>query len=68
MQLYIVMAGKAKDRMKPIMIDELHKCENYVKARKSSPTKVKWFDIVPASQRCPALAESKFHVKNVAGL
>lgn len=46
MKLYILRFGKSKKRMKNIMIDELHKCENYRKARENN---VKgWHDIVEA--------------------
>ena len=33
MQLYTLLYGKSKKRMKPIMTDERHKCENYMKQR-----------------------------------
>jgi hypothetical protein len=31
--LYILMFGKSKSKMRPIMIDKKHKCENYRDAR-----------------------------------
>ena len=49
MQLFMLMCGKSKGKMKPIMIDERRKCENYMAARVSSKsTKAGWYDIVPA--------------------
>lgn len=33
MQLYQLLYGKSKSRMKVIMVDEKKKCENYMKAR-----------------------------------
>jgi hypothetical protein len=51
MQLYMLMCGKSKDKMKPIMIDQRRKCENYMIARTASKsTKSKWYDIVPAEK------------------
>lgn len=47
MKLYTLLYGKSKKRMKSIMVDELHKCENYMKAR--SHTVKGWHEIVPAS-------------------
>lgn len=44
--LFTLMYGKSKKRMKPIMVDVLHKCENYRNAR--SHTVYGWHDIVPA--------------------
>ena len=35
-QLYQLLYGKSKKRMHVIMIDEKHKCENYMKAREHS--------------------------------
>ena len=32
-KLYTLFYGKSKKKMKPIMTDILHKCENYMKAR-----------------------------------
>jgi len=51
MQLYTLMYGKSKQRMKPIMIDQLHKCENYMAARVASKAcGGRWYDIVPAEK------------------
>jgi hypothetical protein len=53
MQLYTLMYGKSKKRMKPIMIDRRHKCVNYMVARLSSKgTKAGqgWYDIIPAEK------------------
>lgn len=36
MQLYVLSRGRAKNRLKPIMIDSLHKVENYRKALMAS--------------------------------
>lgn len=33
MKLFKVLAGTSKERMKPVMIDELHKCDNYIDSR-----------------------------------
>ena len=35
-QLYQLLYGKSKKRMSVIMIDDKHKCENYMKAREHS--------------------------------
>lgn len=35
-QLYQLLYGKSKKRMHVIMIDDKHKCENYMKAREHS--------------------------------
>lgn len=48
MQLFNLLAGQSKKRMKVIMTDEYHKCENYMNARTKSGCKEKWYDIVPA--------------------
>lgn len=47
MKLYTLLHGKSKKRMKPIMIDELHKCKNYKDAREKSGVEG-WHSIVPA--------------------
>jgi hypothetical protein len=47
MKLYTLLHGKSKKRMKPIMVDELHKCENYMNAREKSGVGG-WHNIVPA--------------------
>lgn len=47
-QLFTLMYGKSKKRMKPIMTDIRHKCENYRDARVHST--IGWHDIVPAEQ------------------
>jgi hypothetical protein len=33
MKLHVLLYGKSKKRMKPIMVDSKKKCENYEKAR-----------------------------------
>jgi len=33
MKLHVLLHGRSKKRMKPIMIDSLKKCQNYEKAR-----------------------------------
>ena len=45
-QLYTLLYGKSKKRMKPIMVNTLRKCQNYRDAR--SHNVVGWHDIVPA--------------------
>jgi hypothetical protein len=45
-QLFTLLYGKSKKRMHPIMVDEKHKCENYMKAREH--TVEGWHNIVPA--------------------
>lgn len=35
MKLYQLLYGKSKKRMKPIMIDDYKKCENYMNARQN---------------------------------
>lgn len=39
MQLYILSHGKSKKRLNKIMVDEKHKCENYMNARENSGVK-----------------------------
>lgn len=46
MKLYTLLFGRSKKKMRPIMIDEKHKCENYMKARKH--TTEGWHKIVEA--------------------
>jgi len=48
MQLFTLLHGKSKKRLKPIMIDERHKCENYQKSREGSGVSG-WHAIEPAS-------------------
>lgn len=56
MKLYTVQAGKAKSRMKPVFIDELHKCLNYIDSRwhvhmqvgQIKSGKGQWFQLVEA--------------------
>jgi hypothetical protein len=36
MDLYVLLYGLSKKKMKPIMTDAKHKCENYMKARENS--------------------------------
>ena len=45
-QLYTLLYGKSKKRMHPIMTNVMHKCENYMEARKHSTTG--WHEIIPA--------------------
>jgi len=45
-QLYTLMYGKSKKRMKPITTDVLHKCQNYRDARLHTTSG--WHTIVPA--------------------
>lgn len=50
-QLYTLLFGLSKKRMKPIMIDDLHKVENYKRQReatKGSKAGRGWHAIVPA--------------------
>jgi hypothetical protein len=47
MPLFTLLHGKSKKRLKPIMIDERHKVENYQKARENSGVPG-WHDIEPA--------------------
>lgn len=47
MQLFTLSHGKSKKRLKPIMIDERHKCENYMKSRENSGV-TGWHAISPA--------------------
>ena len=63
MQLYTVMAGNAKGRMKPVAIDELQKCHNYIDSRwhiklqvgqikkgdHSGNSRGMWIELVPAA-------------------
>ena len=44
--LYTLLYGRSKKRMKPIMVDVLHKCENYRDAR--LPSVKGWHSIVLA--------------------
>ena len=46
-QLFTLLYGKSKKRMKPIMVDSYHKCENYRDAR-GDRMGGGWHDIVPA--------------------
>lgn len=45
MKLFALMHGKSKKRMKAIMIDSRHKCENYRDARQNVKG---WHEIVEA--------------------
>lgn len=45
-KLFTLLYGKSKKRMRPIMTDVKHKCENYRDARQNV---VGWHDIVPAA-------------------
>ena len=49
--LYVLLFGRSKKRMKPIMVDVLHKCENYKAQReksKGSKCSYGWHEIVSA--------------------
>ncbi len=46
MKLYTLLFGRSKKKMRPIMTDEKHKCENYQKAREH--TVEGWHKIVEA--------------------
>ena len=53
MQLYTLMFGNSKKKMRPIIIDEKHKVERYKKAReatKGSKAAAGWHEIVPAEK------------------
>ena len=45
MKLYQLLYGKSKKRLKPIMVDSKHKCENYRDARQNVKG---WHEIVEA--------------------
>ena len=50
-QLYTLLFGRSKKRMKPIMTDVLHKCENYKTQRektRGSDCSHGWHSIIPA--------------------
>ena len=49
MQLYSLLRGNSKKRLKPVMIDQLKKVENYKKALIDSGHD-DWFDIQPADK------------------
>lgn len=36
MKLFMLLFGRTKDKKEPIMIDSLHKCEQYKKAREAT--------------------------------
>ena len=52
MQLFTLMFGTSKRKMKPIMTDSKEKCEQYKKSRENSGNNSKaargWHEIVPA--------------------
>ena len=53
MQLFTLLFGKSKKKMRPIMIDARHKCEQYRDTRQSTKgTKAGegWYDIVEAGR------------------
>ena len=50
MTLYVLLHGKSKKKMKPIMIDTRKKCENYQKAR-SNVTGFHSIEIAPAGSK-----------------
>lgn len=50
MQLFILLRGRSKSRLKPIMIDSKKKVENYHKALQSSDVKTWHYDIQPAPE------------------
>ena len=47
MQLYILLRGNSKKRLKPVMIDQIHKVRNYRDDLITSGHD-DWFDIKPA--------------------
>lgn len=51
MQLYILLRGRSKKRLKPVMIDTQSKADTYKKALISSDPgsgKMWWYDVQPA--------------------
>jgi hypothetical protein len=48
MQLFILLRGRSKKRLKPVMIDSQKKCENYRQALQASDVKTWHYDIQPA--------------------
>lgn len=53
MELFTLLFGKSKKKMRPIMIDEKHKVERYKKAReatKDSKAGQGWHEIIPAEK------------------
>ena len=49
MKLFTLLRGHSKKRLKPVMIDSLHKVENYRDALQSSDTKTFHYDVVEAA-------------------
>ena len=47
-QLYTLLFGRSKKRMKPIMVDVIKKCENYKQQREKTKNLGGWHQIVPA--------------------
>ena len=45
MKLFVLLRGKSKKRLKPIMIDSEHKVENYKKALQASDIKTCFYDV-----------------------
>jgi hypothetical protein len=50
MQLYHLLAGKSKKRMRIIATDELHKVTNLKNAREKSGCAEKWMQVVEAEK------------------
>jgi len=50
MELFTLLAGKSKKRMRPIMTDAKHKCENFMEKRLgTTDCPEKFYEIVPAA-------------------
>jgi hypothetical protein len=47
-QLFTLVYGKSKKKMKPIMVETRDQCEKYMKAR--MPNVEGWHDIIPAEK------------------
>ena len=48
MKLFVLLRGRSKKRLKPVMIDSEHKVENYKKALQASDIKTCFYDIESA--------------------
>ena len=48
MQLYVLLRGRSKKRLKPVMIDSQHKVDNYKKALEASDVKSFWYKVEEA--------------------
>ena len=53
MKLYVLLHGKSKKKMKPIMVDDFDKCRNYQTARENNVDG--WHEIVSSDE-----AQEKF--------